>query len=97
MTTDFSGCAKSELPDFPWVYFESILRITEDQAGLLYRKTSTSRATRTSSPPIKYCGKLQPQVDTPFSSPAHECGPTYFNDQLPQMHHPLPLSSSIQG
>ena len=93
MTTDLSGYAESEFSDFPWDDFESIMGPTEVQMKPLDRSTGPSGATRTGSPLIRHCGKLQPQVDTPLSPLAHERGPSYgpnVDDQQSQMHHPIP-------
>ena len=100
ITTDLYGFTDSELPDFPWDDFESILQSTEEQADPLDRGAGPSEATRIGSPLLKQCGKLQPQVDNPLSPPSHERGPSYgpnVGDQLPQMQHPLPLISHIQA
>ena len=93
MTTDLSGYAESEISDFHWDDFESIMESTEVQINPLDRWTGPSGATRTGSPLIRHCGKLQQQVDTSLSPPAHERGPSYspnVDDQQSQMHHPIP-------
>ena len=79
MTVEVTESADEAYPDFPWEDFDSMMQLVDSQADPLDRGAGPSSATQSSSPPIKYCGKLTPIVDSPLSPPPHERGPTYNN------------------
>ena len=86
--------------DFPWEDFDSMMQLVDSQADPLDRGAGPSTTTQSSSPPIKYCGKLTPLVDTPLSPPPHESGPIYNNcdyTTITQPQMPLQPNSHIQG
>ena len=55
IATDLSGYADSEVPDFPWNDFESIMGSIEGKVNHLERGAGPSGATRTGSPIIRHC------------------------------------------
>ena len=100
MPVDIPESAGENYPDFPWEDFESMMQLVDSQAHPLNMGAGPSTTTQSSSPPIKYCGKLTPLVDTPLSPPPHERGPIYSNCDytMPmQTRTPLQPNSHIQG
>ena len=100
MTVEVTESADEAYPDFPWEDFDSMMQLVDSQADPLDRGAGPSSATQSSSPPIKYCGKLTPIVDSPLSPPPHERGPTYnYCDYTTSEQPPMPLqpNSHIQG
>ena len=100
MTVELPRSAGETYPDFPWEDFDSMMQLVDSQADPLVRGAGPSTTTQSSSPPIKYCGKLTPLVDTPLSPPPHERGPTYNNcDYTATTQHQMPLqpNAHIQG
>ena len=87
-------------PDFPWEEFDSMMQLVSSQSDPLDMGAGPSTTTQSSSPAIKYCGKLTPLVDTPLSPPPHERGPTYNNcdyTTTTQTRMALRPNSHIQG
>ena len=100
MTVEIPESAGETYPDFPWEDFDSMMQLVDSQADPLYMGAGPSTTNQSSSPPIKYCGKLTSLVDTPLSPPPHEPGPTYNNcDYTTTMQTRMPLrpNSHIQG
>ena len=100
MTVELTESTEDTYPDFPWDDFDSMMQLVDSQSDPLDRGARPSTATRSSSPPIKYCGQLTSIVDSPQSPPPHERGPIYNNREYTpttQSQMPLQPNSHIQG
>ena len=99
MTVELTESTEDTYPDFPWEDFDSMMQLVDSQADPLDSGAGPSTATRSSSPPIKYCGQLTPKVDSPQSPPPHERGPIYNNcdyTMTTQTQMPLQPNSHIR-
>ena len=99
MTTDLSGCVNDGFPEFQWNDLVD-LSPEEFQPTNVELGTGPNALGQENNCPISQCSNLTPLVDTPFSPPLSERGPTRgrYDYTGPNVTgFTAPLNSHIQG